>query len=72
MFNLTIPRPEYELFDRKSDPEETINVSSKPRYARALARLSAQLTAWQNVTADPWMCGAHAVLEDGECMPLYN
>ena len=36
-------RPEYELYDRKSDPAETVNVSAKPRYARTLARLSAQV-----------------------------
>ena len=69
---LTLSRPEYELYDRKSDPEETLNVAAKPRYARALARLSAQLSSWQNVTADPWMCGGHAVMEGGQCLPLYN
>jgi len=72
-------RQEWELFDRKSDPHEYTNVASKPRYQSVLVSLQAQLSSWQNVTGDPWLCSPHAVLENSGafknqkiCMELDN
>lgn len=72
-------RKEWELFDRKADPHEFLNVAYKPLYQPVLASLQSQLTGWQNVTGDPWLCSPHAVLEnsghykqDIQCMELDN
>ena len=72
-------RQEWELFDRKSDPHEYTNVATKPRYQSVLVSLQAQLSSWQNVTGDPWLCSPHAVLENSGafknqkiCMELDN
>jgi hypothetical protein len=38
--------------DRK-DPEQLVNVAADPAYAKTLARLRAELAAWQRATTDP-------------------
>jgi len=72
-------RPEWELFDRKSDPFELHSVAKKPRYQAVLSSLAPLLSKWQKETADPWLCSPHAVLEKSgaqkghpQCMQLYN
>ena len=72
-------RQEWELFDRKADPNEYTNVAYKPRYQSVLVSLQDQLTGWQNLTGDPWLCSPHAVLENSgdfkremKCMGLDN
>ena len=69
-------RPEWELFDRKEDPQERSNVAYKARYGRVLEKMKEELYKWQNVTKDPWICSPHGVLETqagrAVCMELIN
>lgn len=69
-------RPEWQLFDRKEDPQERNNVAYKPRYSRVMEKMKEQLYNWQNLTNDPWLCSPHAVLERQAgrtvCMELFN
>lgn len=65
-------RSEWELFDRKEDPFELTNVANKPRYSKIFHELSRELTSWQNITNDPWICAPHSVLEGDICMDLFN
>jgi hypothetical protein len=39
---------------------------------QVMSRLVARLLAWQEDTADPWLCSPHSVLEAGSCRPLDN
>ena len=63
-------RPEWELFDKKKDPSERINVAYKSTYQRIFHDLKKDLQAWQNITSDPWICAPHSVLEGDVCMDL--
>ena len=69
-------RPEWQLFDRKEDPQERNNVAYKPRYSRVMEKMKEQLYNWQNLTNDPWLCSPHGVLERQAgrtvCMELFN
>eukprot|EP00093_Oithona_nana_P005233 05233.XXX_57608_53198_1 [CDS] Oithona nana genome sequencing. len=72
-------RPEFELFDLKSDPEEKYNIAQKGSYKKAFEVLHGKLIEWQKATHDPWLCAPHAVYEDKghfkdhpQCMPLFN
>ena len=49
----TAKRPAEELFDLRKDPAQLHNVAGERAYAKDLARLRAQLQAWQRRTADP-------------------
>lgn len=57
-------RPEWELFDLKMDPTERRNLAGKPAMKAVQEKLAARLAKWQRVTADPWQCAPHGVLED--------
>jgi len=48
-------RPKEELYDLESDPDETKNVASDPRYAEVLSDLRRRLRDWQKSTRDPWV-----------------
>uniref|UniRef100_A0A4W5JWK8 N-sulfoglucosamine sulfohydrolase (sulfamidase) n=1 Tax=Hucho hucho TaxID=62062 RepID=A0A4W5JWK8_9TELE len=68
-------RDRWELFDLRSDPEETVNLAGDPALAPVLESLRDRLVKWQWDTGDPWVCGPDAVLEDKlepHCRPLYN
>jgi len=72
-------RPEWELYDLKMDPQEMSNMAAKKDSAAILKDLQEKLLTWQNQTADPWICGNSAVLQDKgdyknnpQCLPLYN
>lgn len=72
-------RPEWELFDMDSDPQETTNVAKNAKYASVFSEMKEQLLAWQNVTADPFICYPWGVLQDSgaykehnKCFPLDN
>ena len=65
-------RQEWELFDRKVDPKERINVAEKPSYRNVLQNLKLELFSWQNITSDPWICSPHSVLEGNICLDLLN
>lgn len=72
-------RDEWQLYDRKADPLELINVAEKPLYQHIVQSLKSELLTWQNTTSDPWLCSPHAVLENSGnhkfepfCLKLYN
>ena len=72
-------RPEWELFDLKSDPEETKNVYNSLKQNEVVKNLKKRLQEWRNITNDPFICYPHSVLEDTgvykmrpQCRPLYN
>jgi arylsulfatase A-like enzyme len=47
------PRPEEELYDLESDPDELRNLARDANYAATLKELRAALQQWQAETADP-------------------
>jgi N-sulfoglucosamine sulfohydrolase len=47
------PRPEEELFDLKSDPDQTVNVAADPRYQSVRTELSDRLLTVLRETEDP-------------------
>lgn len=56
-------RPEWELYDIKSDSLERYNLADKPKYKETLQSLKKRLLQWQVDTNDPWRCAPHAVLQ---------
>jgi arylsulfatase A-like enzyme len=46
-------RPREELYDLKSDPQQTTNVAADPRYAAARAKLETRLMGELQRTGDP-------------------
>ncbi len=50
-----IHRPEFELYDLDSDPDEVHNLADQPQHAATLARLKAKLKDFQRRTDDPWI-----------------
>ena len=46
------PRPEWELYDVKNDPDEAKNLAKSPKFASELARLQQTLEQWQTSTND--------------------
>jgi N-sulfoglucosamine sulfohydrolase len=53
--NAYLNRPEYELYDLETDPDETRNLAGSADHAVTLAHLKIRLTAWQTETKDPWI-----------------
>jgi arylsulfatase A-like enzyme len=49
----TAKRPAEELYDLRKDPDQLMNVAGERAYARTLARLRRELSAWQRATGDP-------------------
>jgi N-sulfoglucosamine sulfohydrolase len=49
----TAKRPADELYDLRRDPHQLTNVAGLPAHAKTLARLRAELAAWQRTTGDP-------------------
>ncbi|MDZ8117359.1 sulfatase family protein [Pontiella agarivorans] len=47
-------RPEFELYDLKSDPEESRNLADDPAYANQLETMKKKIQAFQIETNDPW------------------
>lgn len=48
-------RPQVELYDLKSDPNELKNLSGDSAHQKARDELLARLTAWREKTNDPWL-----------------
>jgi len=70
-------RPAWELYDIVADPHELHNLAYKSTMSDVMQTLQQQLLAWQNATADPWLCGQSKVPvvvrgEPDHCGPLYN
>ncbi|EMI56698.1 sulfatase family protein [Rhodopirellula sallentina] len=47
-------RPEFELYDLSSDPDELKNLASDPKHADLLEKLKGELKEFQIETKDPW------------------
>lgn len=50
-----VRRPEYELYDLESDPDEVVNLADNPAHRVVMRRLIDNLKAFQQGTKDPWM-----------------
>jgi len=50
-----VKRPEFELYDLQSDPDETVNLAGDPKHASTLADLKEKLKQFQQRTGDPWL-----------------
>lgn len=48
-------RPEFELYDMRSDPWESQNLAYQPGYAEVLAKYQEKLRDFQIRTSDPWL-----------------
>jgi arylsulfatase A-like enzyme len=56
-------RPAEELYDLRSDPDQLVNVASRPEYAEVRQRLEGRLLAELRATADPRVVGGADRLE---------
>ncbi|MGY8767771.1 MAG: sulfatase family protein, partial [Pirellulales bacterium] len=50
-----IYRPQFELFDLESDPDEANNLAEVEKYADVMTDLKEKLKAFQKKTKDPWI-----------------
>ncbi|MEC7598814.1 MAG: sulfatase/phosphatase domain-containing protein, partial [Planctomycetota bacterium] len=50
-----IHRPEFELYDLKSDPHEVHNLAASEEHQELLVELQQQLKRFQRETKDPWI-----------------
>ncbi len=50
-----IQRPEFELYDMRTDPWESRNLAGDPEYAEILNTMKSRLKEFQEDTTDPWM-----------------
>jgi len=50
-----IHRPAFEFYDLVTDPHETRNLASDPRFAQQLAEYKQQLKQFQKASDDPWI-----------------
>lgn len=50
-----IQRPKFELYDLKTDPDETKNLADSPQHRQLLTDLQAKLKTFQQRTKDPWV-----------------
>jgi N-sulfoglucosamine sulfohydrolase len=48
-------RPEFELYDLESDPDEIHNLAGDEKHRETLAGLKEKLRAFQKRTGDPWI-----------------
>ncbi len=72
-------RPEWELFDLKSDSHEIHNIYSSLKHYKIIKELKNSLKKWRLETNDPFICSPHSVLENTgyyklkpKCLPLFN
>lgn len=50
-----IHRPEFEMFDLESDPDEVVNLADRPEHAATLELLKKEIKDFQQRTKDPWI-----------------
>jgi len=50
-----IQRPEFELYDIRSDPWEAVNLAEDPEYQDVLETMKRRLKEFQVETTDPWL-----------------
>ncbi|KAG2461064.1 N-sulphoglucosamine sulphohydrolase [Polypterus senegalus] len=68
-------RERWELYDTSNDAWQLKNLASDPAFRPLFENLKAQITKWQWMTYDPWVCSPDGVLEtklDPQCRPLFN
>ena len=72
-------RDQWELYNLKTDPKELKNLIRNPAFQDVFKELFDKLTAWQNLTSDPWICSPGSVLENrgryprsGVCLSMDN
>lgn len=72
-------RDQWELYNVKSDINESVNLAHRTEYKDLLEMLKKTLLKWQKTTCDPWICSPGGVLENTgaykhnpQCLPLYN
>jgi N-sulfoglucosamine sulfohydrolase len=53
--NNYLHKPEFELFDLSSDPEELVNLASDEAYAQLLEDMKIKIRTFQKETQDPWI-----------------
>lgn len=46
-------RPEQELYDLGTDPDQLVNVAGRPEYAATLEQLRSRVEDWMRDSADP-------------------
>ncbi|XP_054277312.1 N-sulphoglucosamine sulphohydrolase isoform X2 [Macrosteles quadrilineatus] len=57
-------RPQWEMFDITTDPEELDNLAYNSSFKSVVDGLIARLDVWRRDTEDPWLCSPWGVLED--------
>jgi N-sulfoglucosamine sulfohydrolase len=50
-----IHRPRQELYDLDADPQEVVNLATRPESAGVLRQMQEDLRDWQKKTNDPWL-----------------
>jgi N-sulfoglucosamine sulfohydrolase len=50
-----VQRPQFELYNLDSDPDEVHNLASDPQHREALTGLQQKLRDFQRRTSDPWV-----------------
>lgn len=50
-----IHRPEFELYDVATEPEESVNLADDPEYAAVLKDMKQRMKTFQEDTGDPWI-----------------
>ncbi|GAB3960001.1 hypothetical protein GCM10028805_57130 [Spirosoma harenae] len=48
-------RPQFELYDLQTDPDEVHNLAANPKYQTTLKRMQEKLKLFQKQTHDPWV-----------------
>ena len=73
LFKNSIIRPAEELFDMENDPNETINLASKPELSEVVKNLREKTESWQFRTEDRWLFrDSHSLLKmHPKVDPLY-
>jgi len=54
-YDVFVNPPEFQLYDRLTDPDEHTNLSNNPEYAEVLERLKKELMQWRQETKDPFL-----------------
>jgi N-sulfoglucosamine sulfohydrolase len=50
-----IHRPQFELYDLESDPDEVVNLATEEKYTALLEEMKGKLKEFQTRTKDPWL-----------------
>ncbi|CAK0799534.1 unnamed protein product, partial [Prorocentrum cordatum] len=59
-FHAYLHRPEWELFDLRTDPRQQVNLARRGGHERVMSELQDMLTTWRKRTGDPWLVCSEA------------